>query len=200
LILKESIRINRDDRFDPDVSIDTTVHDLSRQSRGKNITYPTDNKLHRKIITKCKGIAEKEDLPVRQSYSRTLKKLSVDRGYKGVSKINEVIIQSPKPFNDKTQTKYKQKKLKEQFGRRAAIEPVIRHLKSDRRMKRNYYKGITGDSINVMLSAVAYNFKRMMRKWSSSFWLFFYSYYISPIISFFDQIIYPQEDNWVFKG
>jgi len=69
--------------------------------------------------------------------------------------------------------------LKKQFGRRAAIEPVIGHLKSDHRIKRNFYKGITGDSINVMLSA-AYNFKRMMRKWKSSFGLFFYRHFILP--------------------
>ena len=329
LILKESIRINGDDRFDPDVSIDTTVQE-------KNITFPTDNKIHRKIITKCKAISEKEGLPVRQSYSRTLKRLSVDqrfrnhpknhrkarkadrkvktiagrlvrelernlepnsqyqteldlfkrvltqkkddknkvyslhepeveciskgkeakkyefgnkasiittqttgvivgamsfrnpydghtlqpaidqaemlletasiktatvdRGYRGTSKINEVIIQSPKPFSNKTQTKYKQNKLKKQFGRRAAIEPVIGHLKTDHRMKRNFYKGITGDAINVMLSAAAFNFKRMMRKWTSSFWLFFYRHFISPIISFFVQVFYSQKEIWVFKG
>ena len=75
LILKESIRINGDDRFDPDVNIDTTVQE-------KNITFPTDNKLHRKIITKCKAISEKEDLPVRQSYIRTLKKLSVAQRFR----------------------------------------------------------------------------------------------------------------------
>jgi len=38
-----------------------------------------------------------------------------------------------------------------------------------------------------MLSAAAYNFKRMMRKWKSSFVLFFYRYFILPIISFFKQ-------------
>jgi len=32
--------------------------------------------------------------------------MSVDRGYRGTSKINDVIIQSPKQFNNKTQTKY----------------------------------------------------------------------------------------------
>jgi len=87
--------------------------------------------------------------------------------------------------------------LKKQFGRRAAIEPVIGHLKSDHRKKRNFYKGITGDAINVMLSAAAFNFKRMMRKWRSSFWLFFYRYFISPIISFFNQVIYSQKEIWV---
>jgi len=76
-------------------------------------------------------------------------------------------------IDNKTQTKYKQKKLKKQFGRRAAIEPVIGHLKLDHRMKRNFYKGITGDSINVILSAAAYNFKRMIGKWGSSFYTFF---------------------------
>lgn len=136
----------------------------------------------------------------------SIKTITVDRAYRGVSKINEVIIQSPKPFNKKTQTKYKQKKLKKQFGRRAVIKPVVGHLKSDHRMKRNFYSGIIGDAINVMLSAAIYNFKKMIRKWKTSFCLFFYRYYISTaslavgqIISFFDQIIYPQE-SWVFKG
>ena len=43
LILKESIRINGADSNDGDVSVDTTVQE-------KNITFPTDSKLHRKII------------------------------------------------------------------------------------------------------------------------------------------------------
>jgi IS5 family transposase len=75
LILKESIRINGDDSHDPDVSIDTTVQE-------KNITFPTDNKLHRKIISKCKAIAEKEGLPIRQTYTRTLKKLSIAQRFR----------------------------------------------------------------------------------------------------------------------
>ncbi len=54
--------------------------------------------------------------------------------------------------------------LKKQFGRIAAIAPAIEHLKSDYKMKRNFYKGITGDSINIMLSAATYNFKKMMGK------------------------------------
>ena len=41
----------------------------------KNITYPTDNKLHRKIIKKCIGIADKQQFELRQRYTRTLKKL-----------------------------------------------------------------------------------------------------------------------------
>lgn len=97
------------------------------------------------------------------------KTASVDRGCKGKSQIGETKILIPKPFNDKTLTKYQQKKLRSHFRRRAAIEPIIGHLKSDHRLSRNFYKGIIGDNINVMLSAAAFNFKRMMNKWKSSF-------------------------------
>ena len=46
---------------------------------------------------------------------------------------------------------------------RNGIEPVIGHCKSDHRLGRNFYKGLFGDSINVMLAAAAYNLKRAMR-------------------------------------
>ncbi len=46
-----------------------------------NITCPTDNKLHRKIIDKCKTIARKEGIELRQSYTRTLKALYRDQPY-----------------------------------------------------------------------------------------------------------------------
>ncbi|MBR5324179.1 MAG: IS5/IS1182 family transposase, partial [Muribaculaceae bacterium] len=41
--------------------------------------------------------------------------------------------------------------------------PTIGHLKSDYRLNRNFYKGVVGDAINVLLAAAAYNFKRAMR-------------------------------------
>ena len=69
LILKESIRINGKDGKKDNLSGDTTVHE-------KNITYPTDDKLYKKIIKKCQGIADKEDVELRQSYTTTVKKLS----------------------------------------------------------------------------------------------------------------------------
>lgn len=46
---------------------------------------------------------------------------------------------------------------------RAGIEPVIGHCKADHRLGRNFYKGLFGDSINVMLAIVAFNFKRAIR-------------------------------------
>ena len=296
LIFKESIRVNGKDSDDSDVSVDTTVQE-------KNITFPTDSKLHKKIIKKCLGIAKKEKLTLRQTYTRTLKKLgvdqrfrnhpknkgkarkadrkvrtiagrlvrelirklgessvyqesfalflrvlaqkkntknkvyslhepevvciskgkehkkfefgnkasfvftrntgvlvgamgfrnefdghtlqpaleqvgkltgkspktaAVDRGYRGKTKIGETNILIPKPFNDKKQSKYEQKKLKKAHKQRAAIEPIIGHIKTDHRMGRNFYKGIIGDNINILLAASAFNFKRMMNKWKSS--------------------------------
>jgi hypothetical protein len=42
--------------------------------------------------------------------------------------------------------------------RRAAVEPVIGHLKDDHRMGRNYLKGRGGDRINAVLAAAGHNF------------------------------------------
>lgn len=58
--------------------------------------------------------------------------------------------------------------MKEGFTNRAAIEPKIGHLKADHRLSRNFYKGIKGDDINVMLAAAAMNFKRMMNIWKDN--------------------------------
>lgn len=290
LIFKESIRINGKDGEDKHLSGDTTIQE-------KNITYPTDDKLYKKIIKKCHKIADKEDLTLRQSYKYTVKKLSIiqrlkrtkggdvkarkaskkiktiagrlvrdierklpaksllrygsdlelfkrvlsqkrndsnkiyslhepqvkcytkgkehkkfefgskvsllitqktgvivgalnftdtlhdsktlplaleqyerltgrkasdvflDRGYRGSKIINETSIHTPKPEKNISSTKRKR------FKRRAAIEPVISHLKHDYRMIRNYLKGASGDTINLLLAASAMNFKRAMNLW-----------------------------------
>ena len=44
-----------------------------------------------------------------------------------------------------------------------------RGRKSDHRLGRNFYKGLFGDSINVMLAAAAYNLKRAMRLFTCLF-------------------------------
>jgi transposase, IS5 family len=290
LILKESIRVNGKDSDEDTLSADTTVQE-------KNITYPTDTRLHKKIIAKCIGIAKAENIVLRQSYKFTLKKLSTllrfqhtkngskqarkarkkiktiagrlvreiirnlneqrllphqaqlniyqkvllqkrgdsnkiyslhepevkcftkgkehkkfefgskaailltqttgvivgalnfsenihdsktlpavieqyerltekkpqaifaDRGYRGPKTIQEVTIYTPKPQTSITKAQRKK------HCRRAAIEPVIGHLKQDYRLIRNYLKGTIGDAINLMLSAAAMNFKRVMNLW-----------------------------------
>lgn len=325
LILQESIRINGKDKDDDHVSIDTTVQE-------KNITFPTDAKLHKKIIKKCSQIAEKEQLVVRQTYTRTLKKLSrdqrfrthpknkakarkadrkiktiagrlvrelerklshsiyqsdldlfkrvleqkrtdkdkiyslhepdtcciskgkehkkyefgnkasivrtgtgviigamgfrnpydghtlepalkqvkkllgklpktatVDRGYKGVSKVGETQILLPKP-PAKGQSRYMTNKLRKAHCKRAAIEPIISHVKHDHRMQRNFYKGIVGDNINIMLAAAAFNFKRMINNWKSSLWLFLQESYRKFLIGYLN-VLYPQNQLiGLFKG
>ncbi len=300
LILQESIRINGKGGKEAKASIDTTVQE-------KNITYPTDSKLHRKIIKKCVAIADKEGIELRQRYTRTLKKLGVDqrfrnhpkngakarkadkkvktiagrlvrelrrklpaegyktdlelfervlkqkrqdknkiyslhepdvvciskgkehkkyefgskvsimvtqnsgviigalniagndydghtldaaleqqqrltghklneafvdRGYRGRKEVLGTTIHTPKTFSSKL-TGYRKTKLKEGFTKRAAIEPTIGHLKADHRLSRNFYKGIKGDNINVMLAAAAMNFKRMMNIWKDHILAFF---------------------------
>jgi transposase, IS5 family len=292
LIFKESIRVNGKDGGEQEATTDTTVQE-------KNITYPTDTKLHRKIIKKCVSIASSEGLELRQSYTRTVKKLLmeqrfrnhpknkgrarkadrkiktiagrlvrelerkltpglhqdtlelfkkvllqkrsdsdkiyslhephtqcmtkgkehkkyefgskvsiittktsgviigalnieknvhdsktlqpaiqqqqrltgitlinnfVDRGYRGVKEVLGTNIITPdKP--GKERTTYQKRKMRNGFKRRAAIEPKIGHLKQDHRLNRNFYKGIKGDSINVLLAAAGMNFKRMLNKW-----------------------------------
>ena len=300
LIFRESIRVNGDDSNDSHVIVDTTVQE-------KNITFPTDTKLHKKMIDKCLKIAKKENLTLRQTYTRTIKKLlidlrfskhaknkkkakkarkkiktiagrlvrelqrllpdnplyaellelyqqvinqlrntknkiyslhekevcciskgkehkmyefgnkasfvltqntgviigalgfrnefdghtlkpaleqatkltttkiqtaSVDRGYKGNKEINGTKIQIPKPFTSK-QTDYEKRKLKRAHSKRAAIEPIIGHLKKDHRLGINFYKGVVGDNINILLAATAFNLKRMINKWKVSFFQFF---------------------------
>ncbi len=47
--------------------------------------------------------------------------------------------------------------------RRAAVEPVIGHLKAEHRMSRNYLAHRLGDAINAILAAVGYNFRLLRR-------------------------------------
>ena len=139
LILAESIRVNTDhdneDHFDT-AFIDSTVQE-------KNITYPTDAKLHKKIIKNVLKIAHDNCLPLRQSYTHTLKGIYRSQRFRNHPK--------------------NRKKALKADCKRAGIEPTIGHLKADHRLSRNFYKGVKGDAINVLLAAAAYNFKRAMR-------------------------------------
>jgi IS5 family transposase len=56
--------------------------------------------------------------------------------------------------------------IKRELRRRAAVEPVIGHLKSEHRMGRNYLSHREGDAANALLAAVGYNFRRLI-KWLS---------------------------------
>ena len=55
------------------------------------------------------------------------------------------------------------KTIRREMRRRAAVEPVIGHLKAEHRMDRNYLKGREGDRANAVLAATGYNFSLLLR-------------------------------------
>jgi hypothetical protein len=52
-------------------------------------------------------------------------------------------------------------KIKRELRRRAAVEPVISHLKAEHHMGRNYLWFRQGDAANAILAAAGYNFRRL---------------------------------------
>jgi IS5 family transposase len=90
-----------------------------------------------------------------------------DRGYRGRKKVADTIISIPSPLPQHS-TRYAKNKVRLKFRRRAAIEPLIGHLKQDHRMERNFLKGNYGDFVNCVLAAAGFNLKKMLRKIASS--------------------------------
>jgi IS5 family transposase len=86
-----------------------------------------------------------------------------DRGGRGRTEINGVKVSTPK-VGKRSDTPYQKLKQRAKFRRRAAIEPVIGHLKTDFRMGQNYLYGRASPQINAMLAAVGWNLKKMMEK------------------------------------
>lgn len=95
-------------------------------------------------------------------YGRTIRILAGDRGYRGQKMSGDTKIMIP-DVPKASESAYMKARKHQLFRKRAGIEPVIGHCKSDHRLGRNFYKGLFGDSINVMLAAAAYNLKRAMR-------------------------------------
>ena len=67
-LLGQSVSLHPKAKTEDEVQIDTTVGE-------KNITFPTDAKLAKKVIDNCGKIAEKEGVIQRQSYKRVSKQL-----------------------------------------------------------------------------------------------------------------------------
>ncbi|WP_434980424.1 hypothetical protein [Daejeonia sp. YH14] len=65
-LLSQSVKLHPRAKFEKEVQIDTTVQE-------KNITFPTDAKLARKVIDNCIKIAE--SIKQRQTYNRVSKQL-----------------------------------------------------------------------------------------------------------------------------
>lgn len=80
----------------------------------------------------------------------------VDQGYKGhgVTDTN-IYISHQKRGVTKT--------IKKRLKRRSAIEPHIGHMKSDGNLRRNFLKGILGDTMHAILCAVGHNLRMIIR-------------------------------------
>ena len=97
---------------------------------------------------------------------REVQQIFVDRGYKGKKHHpfgKDVFISGQRGLSTE---------LRKFLRRRSAIEPVIGHIKQDHRMGVNRLSGIEGDKINPILSASAFNMRKILR----SFFLFFFEW------------------------
>ncbi len=106
-----------------------------------------------------------------------------DRGYRGKKEVDGTVICIP-DTPKKRDSKYQKEQKRKKFRRRAAIEPIIGHVKSDHRMQRNYLKGFIGDEINLLLAASAFNLK----KWMNNFLLVSFMLRIVLIMHILTQI------------
>ena len=102
-------------------------------------------------------------ISARKTTQKELKAAVVDRGYKGMTKVGETNIIIPNPKKD-SKLSPGEKTLKRKLCRgRAAIEPLISHLKHDHRMMKNFLKGVKGDIINAIMAAAAFNLKKYLK-------------------------------------
>jgi len=95
----------------------------------------------------------------------TLQRIIADAGYRGHN--------APPTHRFKVYTSGQKRgmtgPIKREMKRRAAVEPVIGHLKEDHRMGRNFLAGAGGDATNAVLAAIGYNFRRLLA-WLAFLW------------------------------
>jgi IS5 family transposase len=91
------------------------------------------------------------------------RRIHVDRGYRGHNHPHRFRVWIS------GQVRHVTKAMRREMKRRAAVEPVIGHLKAEHRMDRNHLKGREGDRINAVLAAAGYNFSLLLR-WLAALW------------------------------
>lgn len=115
------------------------------------------------------------------------KEVVYDRGGKGVSFIGNTKVSTPDYKPLKRDTDYQKRAKRKKFRRRAAIEPVIGHLKTDHRMGQNYLNGNESPQINAFLAATGWNLKKMMKKLKQNVFNFFfksiYNFFLNLVIN-----------------
>ncbi|HET6619250.1 MAG TPA: IS5 family transposase [Dongiaceae bacterium] len=88
---------------------------------------------------------------------RPIERVFVDKGYRGHDTAN------PRRVFLSGQKRGVIGVIKRELRRRSAIEAVIGHLKNDGHLGRCFLKGRHGDAANVVLSAVGYNLRLILR-------------------------------------
>jgi len=155
---------------------------------GNKVGLVTTSNKGKKIITAIKAFLEtpydghtiEPLLEQMQNNGQKLpKELVYDRGGRGKTEIKGVKISIPSTPR-KTDTAYQKQVKRKKFRTRAAIEPIIGHLKTDFRLAQNYFHGENGPQINALLSATAWNMKKMMEILKQK--IIFYFYKIQNIL------------------
>ena len=85
------------------------------------------------------------------------RRIYVDKGYRGHNHPHQLRVWISGQVRRVTAS------IRREMKRRAAVEPVIGHVKAEHRMDRNYLKGRVGDRINAVLAAAGYNFGLLLR-------------------------------------
>jgi transposase, IS5 family len=96
---------------------------------------------------------------IEQLVGNKIERAHTDAGYRGHN--------APPEYKFKVYTA-KQKRgvtpqIQREMRRRAAVEPVIGHIKNEHRMDRNYLAHRSGDANNAILAAAGYNFSLLIR-------------------------------------
>jgi IS5 family transposase len=138
--------------FGVKVSVATTI---SRAKGGQFITHvkalpgnPYDGHTLASVIPDMGGLV-----------GNTIARILADKGYRGH---NAPPDHKFRVFSS-GQKRGVTPKIKRELRRRAAVEPVIGHLKAEHRMGRNYLWFRKGDAANAVLATAGYNFRRLIR-------------------------------------
>ena len=106
---------------------------------------------------------------IESNRSFTPNEIIYDRRGKDIKQIGKTKISTPDNRPLKRDTAYQKRTKRKKFRRRAAIEPIIGHLKTDFRMGQNYLHGKKSPQINALLTETGWNLKKMMKNLKEEF-------------------------------
>jgi len=95
---------------------------------------------------------------IEQLVGNNIERIHTDAGYRGHN--------APPEYKFKVYTAKQKRRvtpqIQREMRRRAAVEPVIGHIKNEHRMDRNYLARRSGDANNAILAAAGYNFSLLI--------------------------------------